>query len=100
MQGDGESVTIPPRERTRSGADRTKTPATRTSPSLGARIPVTILLIVVFPVPFGLRSATISPAPTVKVASMKAVSRPKRRETPQTSIMQPRRASGSLWWWT
>ncbi len=40
-------------------------PATRSRPALGVRIPVSILIVVDFPAPFGPMYPTISPRATV-----------------------------------
>src|SRR6184192_4165438 len=79
---DGWSVTKPHRARTVLASLRTETPSTRTSPSLGARIP----LAVVFPAPFGPRSATISPGWTWNETSSSANVPSKLRERRVTSI--------------
>src|SRR5204863_458264 len=65
---------------------RTETPSTRTSPSLGARIPPMIRLAVVLPAPFGPRSATISPGWTWNETSSSANVPSKLRERRVTSI--------------
>src|SRR5206468_6376017 len=83
---DGWSVTKPHLARTAFASLRTEMPSTRTSPSLGARIPPMIRLAVVLPAPFGPRSATISPGWTWKDTSSTACVPSKRRVRRVTSI--------------
>src|SRR5919204_1691870 len=83
---DGWSVTKPHRERTVFGSSRTETPSTKTSPSLGARIPPMMRLAVVLPAPLGPRSATISPGWTAKLTCSSATRWSNRRVTSRTSI--------------
>src|SRR5437868_13535824 len=83
---DGWSVTKPHRARTALASLRTETPSTRTSPSLGARIPPMVRLAVVLPAPFGPRSATISPGCTSNETSSSAIVPSNRRVRWRTSI--------------
>src|SRR5438132_12758687 len=83
---DGWSVTKPHRARTALASLRTEMPSTKTSPSLGARIPPMIRLAVVLPAPFGPRSPTISPGGTWKDTSSRASVPAKRAVRRVTSI--------------
>src|SRR5688572_30724539 len=67
-------------------------PATRPSPALGASSPVSILIVVVFPAPFGPRNPKISPSSTSKVTWSTATNSPNIRVKPGTStalVMPP-----------
>ncbi len=55
---------IPTSRRTALASDRTSCPAMRALPEVGASVVVRIEMVVVFPAPFGPRSAKNSPART------------------------------------
>src|SRR5215470_13506312 len=65
--------------RTVSGSLRTSMPWTVASPPERGSSPVSILMTVVLPLPFGPRKPKISPLCTVKLMSLTAVKLPKRR---------------------
>src|SRR5215471_3028892 len=67
------------RSRTASESVRTSIPSTRALPPLSGNKPVSILMTVVFPLPFGPRKPKISPFSTRKLTSLTAVKLPKRR---------------------
>src|ERR1700756_4413657 len=67
------------RSRTPSGSSRTFKPRTDPSPPLKGRRPVSILMTVVLPLPFGPRKPKISPLRTWKLTSLTATTWPKRR---------------------
>src|SRR5215510_2353722 len=67
------------RSRTVSGSFCTSMPSTQASPSVIGNMPVSILITVVFPLPFGPRNPKTSPFSTVIDALFTAVKLPKRR---------------------
>src|SRR5215469_10962853 len=67
------------RSRTPSESKRTSMPSTKAEPPLSGSSPVSILMTVVFPLPFGPRKPKISPFSTRKLTSLTAVKLPKRR---------------------
>src|SRR5215470_8924352 len=67
------------RSRTASESVRTSIPSTRALPPLSGNKPVSILMTVVFPLPFGPRKLKISPFSMRKLTSLTAVKLPKRR---------------------
>src|SRR3984893_3600573 len=67
------------RSRTDSASVRTLRPSTQASPSLRGSRPVSILMTVVLPLPFGPRKPKISPFSTRKLTPSTATKSPKRR---------------------
>src|SRR5438445_659111 len=67
------------RSRTASESVRTSRPSTWAEPPLRGNRPVSILMTVVFPLPFGPRKPKISPFSTRKVTSLTAVKPPNLR---------------------
>ena len=61
-------------------------PRISTDPALGSSSPVSILMVVDLPAPFGPRKPKNCPGATVNVTSSTAVSSPKRRVSPCVSI--------------
>src|SRR5688572_13032174 len=64
----------------------TSTPATTALPPLGASSPVSILMVVVLPAPFGPRKPKISPVLTSKLTAFTAVNSPNVFVRPSTSM--------------
>src|SRR5205814_260848 len=62
-------------------------PPIRAVPSVGSRMPQSILITVVFPDPFGPRKPKIDPFPTENETWSTAVKAPKRFVNPSTSII-------------
>ena len=65
---------------------RPSVPATRTSPAVGASKPVSSLMVVDFPEPFGPRKPNSVPAATCKFRSRTAITRPNVLVTPRASM--------------
>src|SRR5215469_5497737 len=74
------------RRRTSSGSALTSIPSTQALPSVIGRIPVSILMTVVLPLPFGPRKPNTSPCSTLKLMWSTAVKSPKRRVSPSVLI--------------
>src|SRR5947207_137523 len=84
------------RKRTSSGSALTSMPSTQALPSVMGRIPVSILITVVLPLPFGPRKPKTSPFSTLKLMWSTAVKSPKRRVSPSVLmalIVRPLRTS-------
>src|SRR5687768_15794265 len=64
----------------------TSIPATTARPLVGASSPVSILMVVVLPAPFGPRNPKISPAFTAKLTAFTAVKSPKLLVRPSTAM--------------
>src|SRR5688500_9324206 len=64
----------------------TSTPATTALPLVGASSPVSILMVVVLPAPFGPRNPKISPDCTLKLTAFTAVKSPNVLDSPSTLI--------------
>src|SRR3990172_4597507 len=69
-----------------SGARLTEWPATRASPSVGGRIPASIRSVVVLPAPSGPTRPNRSPRGIAKLSRSTAVTGPKARVSPVSSI--------------
>src|SRR5947208_1481369 len=78
----GFSCRNPIRTRRAGSAAPPGTPKSATSPSSGRLRPVTMVITVVLPAPFGPRKPTISPRPTWKSTPATASLAPKRLERP------------------
>src|ERR1700739_895127 len=63
----------------------TSRPSSRIEPAVGAKVPDSILKIVLLPDPFGPIRPRISPSPTANETSLTAVKAPKRLRSPVTS---------------
>src|SRR5712692_5787382 len=67
------------RSRTRSASLHTSRSSTQAAPSLSGSSPVSILMTVVLPLPFGPRKPKTSPGSTRRLTPLTAVKSPKRR---------------------
>src|SRR5688572_4389613 len=65
---------------------KTSQPATRASPEVGASSPVSILMVVVLPAPFGPRKPNTSPRRTAKLTWSTATKSPKVRVRSRTTM--------------
>src|SRR5438876_1333938 len=79
------SGSTPIMERTRKGSRHTSTPLTQTSPEVGRKRPVSILIVVDFPAPLGPRKPKNSPARTVKFRLLTATFCSKVRTKPRVT---------------
>ncbi len=76
-------------DRTAAGSRAMSCPATSPAPSVGARIPHNILIVVDFPAPFGPSSPNTSPWATENETPSTAVNSPKRFVKSRTAIAHP-----------
>src|SRR5271165_4596006 len=69
-------------------------PSKRIEPAFGAKVPDSMLKIVLLPDPFGPISPRISPSPTANETSLTAVKPPNRLKSPVTSSTETRLLRG------
>src|SRR5271165_4752208 len=69
-------------------------PSKRIEPAVGARVPDSMLKIVLLPDPFGPISPRISPSPTANETPLTAVNPPNRLKSPVTSSTETRSLRG------